>query len=609
MFARGLYRYGALVAAGALLSSAWAVLPSDDVENVLGTMDWTNAAGWSTGNIPGVGQRAIINNGTLTIAGTNALGYLSVSGSGALTGSGTLVLQGTGDTSLWTGGVGLTGLTLEMASGAQLAISGASSSNRNLDGASLTGPGTVNWTGGLIRTGNDALIAVGTFIDATHAGTLNTALGGPLSTLRVESESSFVRDGTGTSTLNVLFENFGQVDLVTGNLRLQGGSVFHARSGVNIGSNTELRLGAGGTDVVHLDGFTGYGTLVVDGAIATFHGTAAVVVVLANGSIGGTWAVADSLEITGGHFQTGLTEVTAGNLLSFKSVSQLDFSEHVFRTLPDGIMRWHSGDLRTGQGGGFDNQGQFTILHAGDRSLLNFHGGTAALTNTGTLHKHTGTGTTTINVPVTTSGEVIVESGELRFQQAVTFPAGPFALAGGTLRFDQTLSPGTDTLITGQGTLIGTVHTAGAIEPADHLSLDGNLTLLVTSRLIFALNAGDGLSSTQLTVTGTLTLGGELRYDFVNPERPAFSEMVVLASATSLAGDFANVAPGGRLFLPDGQGSFEVHYGVGSAFGARQVVLTHFDFTPIPEPTTAVLLLLGLGWLILRRPGRTSRGI
>ena len=191
-------------------------------------MNWSNPAGWSSRSVPGSNQRVVISSGTVTVTGTNEVGYLTLGGTGSLTGNGTLVLTGTTSTSEWSGGLGMSNLTLQIATGAQLNISGTDTSHRTIDGATLSGSGTVKWTGGLIRAGNASLINVGTFLDATTDGTINVDMGGPPGTLRVAAGHTFLRQGTGTSTINIYFENFGLVSFLSGNVLLQGGSFFSA---------------------------------------------------------------------------------------------------------------------------------------------------------------------------------------------------------------------------------------------------------------------------------------------------------------------------------------------------------------------------------------------
>jgi hypothetical protein len=134
-----------LLALGVLLSGTWAI--ADEVENIESSMNWSNPAGWSSRSVPGSNQRVVISSGTVTVTGTNEVGYLTLGGTGSLTGNGTLVLTGTTSTSEWSGGLGMSNLTLQIATGAQLNISGTDTSHRTIDGATLSGSGTVKWTG------------------------------------------------------------------------------------------------------------------------------------------------------------------------------------------------------------------------------------------------------------------------------------------------------------------------------------------------------------------------------------------------------------------------------------------------------------------------------
>ena len=79
-----------------------------------------------------------------------------------------------------------------------------------------------------------------------------------------------------------------------------------------------------------------------------------------------------------------------------------------------------------------------------------------------------------------------------------------------------------------------------------------------------------------ISVTGDASIDGELRLELVNGFLPdALDEFSVLG-ASSLSGLFDNVASGQRLETVDGDGSFVVNYGLGSAYDASQIVLSDF---------------------------------
>jgi hypothetical protein len=91
-----------------------------------------------------------------------------------------------------------------------------------------------------------------------------------------------------------------------------------------------------------------------------------------------------------------------------------------------------------------------------------------------------------------------------------------------------------------------------------------------------------------VNVLGAVTLGGQLQLSLIDGFVPGpESIFTVLGASGNMTGEFSNIASGQRLFTTDGFGSFLVHYGIGSAFNPRQVVLSNFQ--SIPEPTTLVL--------------------
>lgn len=107
-----------------------------------------------------------------------------------------------------------------------------------------------------------------------------------------------------------------------------------------------------------------------------------------------------------------------------------------------------------------------------------------------------------------------------------------------------------------------------------------------------------GIDYDVLAVNGILTLGGLLDVDFINSFENSvqISDIFTIATATSpILGGFSNVASGGWLSTNTGH-AFEVWYGAGSPCGANNLVLTG-----APEPSRALLLLLGLSGMVKRR--------
>ena len=137
------------------------------------------------------------------------------------------------------------------------------------------------------------------------------------------------------------------------------------------------------------------------------------------------------------------------------------------------------------------------------------------------------------------------------------------------------------------------------------LSLQGGTTVSGSSELVFELSGPlAGTDYGLLQVSTALALNGQLFVELA----PGFATGVgamntfTLVMAPTLTGAFTNVANGTRLMSLDGNGSFVVNYGVGSMFSPNAVVLS--DFTPIPEPSTWILMLCGGAagaWRLRRR--------
>lgn len=127
----------------------------------------------------------------------------------------------------------------------------------------------------------------------------------------------------------------------------------------------------------------------------------------------------------------------------------------------------------------------------------------------------------------------------------------------------------------------GTVHVDGTAV----LATNGNLTLTGdTAALQFDMNAlPPGTSYDFIAVNGIATLDGMLRLVVTNGLATTLngSETFTLLTANApISGAFDNVANGAGVAAANGVGSFQVHYGPGSAFGAANLVLS--NYVPVP---------------------------
>jgi hypothetical protein len=173
---------------------------------------------------------------------------------------------------------------------------------------------------------------------------------------------------------------------------------------------------------------------------------------------------------------------------------------------------------------------------------------------------------------------------------------------GAALTFDAPLALDAGSL-TGNGTVNGNVTSSGLISPGfpftGQLDINGNLNLLATSSLLFELGGAlQGINYDYLAVGGNGVLGGTLLLSFQNGHQfsllPTDTFTVLTAAGVSgLTGAFANIANGQRMLTADGFGTFQINYGVGSAFAPNSLVLSDY-IVVIPEPSTYALLGLGL---------------
>ncbi|MGE9295892.1 MAG: PEP-CTERM sorting domain-containing protein, partial [Puniceicoccales bacterium] len=248
--------------------------------------------------------------------------------------------------------------------------------------------------------------------------------------------------------------------------------------------------------------------------------------------------------------------------------------------------------------------------------------GNMQLFNTGSI---TATGVNPLVVD--TIDSVFVNEGELRAQGAggldlresvtndgglVEVAAGSQALIDGTLtqeNFGFTLIEGlmsatggitnNSGVIGGSGELIGNLRNHGILEPGDQepaeFTITGNLLLSANSAMFMEVGGlAVGIDSDFIDVTGSASLGGDIVFGIINGFQPEFTDSVTLLSSNLLSSSF-NQLNGEQIFSSDGLWMATINYGSGSIFDQNQVVLS--EFTPVPEPSTYLLMALGAGMI------------
>ena len=114
-----------------------------------GSASWNTGVNWTGSVLPGLIDTAQITTGNASVDSNVSIAALLLSG-GGISGLANLTLTGAGST--WSGGTMNSAGTTTIASGGTLAISTAADHDFNF--RALVNQGTVNWTGGLLRSGH-----------------------------------------------------------------------------------------------------------------------------------------------------------------------------------------------------------------------------------------------------------------------------------------------------------------------------------------------------------------------------------------------------------------------------------------------------------------------
>jgi T5SS/PEP-CTERM-associated repeat protein len=495
--------------------------------------------------------------------------------------------------------------TLNISAGGQVENSGDA-----IVGDSLDNAGIVNIDGANSLWQNTGFVEFG---ENGH-GALNITGGG-----RAEIGNVFIGRGatvgliagTGTVTVSGVTSQ-----LLAGNLHVgligegtlnitSGGAVINAGTELLIGRDTrgEVNIASGGrleTVSSIVGGFVGPGIVSVTGA-------------------GSQWLNSGSLIVS--QFSQAAMSITDGGLVQngVGTVGSAQFAgSNAGAVVVDGLhSRWiNQGALNVGSG----HDGTLTVTNRGSVSSVGGSIGTTTNTGagargigvvtvdgpgsewlltqslfigesgTGTLHITDGGLVDGLNATVAanagSAGAVSVDGpGSLWFNTFEVFvgTAGSGTVSvtnGGTIRAS-TIRVDPFGILRGNGTIVGNVLNFGIVAPGASIGtmqVNGDFSQRPTGVLEIEIG---GTSSSQVDVlnVGAATLDGELRLKLIAGTIPPVN---VALTATSLVGQFDNVANGQRLTTVDGLGSFVVNYGAGSPFSPTQIVLSSFLALGVP---------------------------
>ncbi len=527
-----------------------------------------------------------------SVAHTLTLNDLLTWSGGTLKGSGTLNA---------TGGANLSGGTKFLADSRVVNLGGTSTwSAGNFD--FQTAPSLVNTMGGELTTNFDGSMnrnqfsGGGTF---TNAGTFTKS------------------GGTGTTNIGIAFNNSGTVNVNSGVLSLNSNGIHSGTLAVGAGGILSL---AGGTHNLNAGtSFSGAGTIQLTGSTVTVNAAVASAASTAFSMSGGTISGAGTLTVNGpltwsGGTMNGVGTLNATGGANLSGGTKFLGDNRVVNL--GGISTWSAGnfDFQTAPSLVNTMGGELTTNFDGSMNRNQFSGG-GSFTNAGTFTKSGGTGTTNIGVSFSNTGTVNVNTGTLATNNGASpyNQSGPDSftiLESGTVLATSSLNLNGGTL-KGTGTVHGSVIAGGGVNTIDPgfspgvLTVNGNVTLSSTSTLAMEIGGlGQGTDYDLLDVNGTLTLAGMLDLDLINgfEELVQFNDVFTLATANSpILGAFSNVASGSRIWTNTDVG-FDVWYGAGSIFDPNSLVITG-----APEPSRAVLLMVGVAGLVMRRRRGTTR--
>lgn len=554
--------------------------------------------------------------GTITVAyatvnSTGAVAGVAVSNDTALTLSNDGRLGGTGDWTIngpmrWNGGW-IQGSGLFRIGGT---VTVASSQTKYLQGRRCENAGTVLWQGGDLWIGAGAVVSNlsgATFDWQSSANIIPYNLPAGL----FWNNGTFRLSGSSTLWFACAFTHAGDA------FQVQSGALTFALDGslsspVQVMPGATLTFANGGTwNLADSVTFSGGGTCLVESATLVSSGLLSGVTVatgttfvLGGGTLSGAgpWTVNGAMSWLGGNINdAGLFQIN-GPLLLAQGAKYTH--SRILRTA--GVTIWTGGDLYVVNGGLLENLagGEFNIQT--DATLYGYGTPNSSIINRGTWRKSAGSGTFQMHSGLfTNAGTFQVSSGTV--QMVIGFPnSGMVRLDGGILDCDAgyTQSGGATLLnggvldcgtplqiaggrLGGNGTVQGSVVLGDAtlapgLSPGA-LTVVGNLTLSngSTTRLeVGGYAPGAGHDRLTLQAGGILTLAGQLDLTLANGFEWVASGgsnfTMAATSGTTIQGAYANAASGATLETADGQGRFQVHYGIANPAGWDQLTLAAF---------------------------------
>jgi len=392
--------------------------------------------------------------------------------------------------------------------------------------------------------------------------------------------------GTGTSTVQALFNNTGKVmasaalldftgggtcsGSCTGSWTVASGATLQFDSGTFSLSGTIAGAGAVdfGSGAETLTGaYTLTGTTTFNGGVVAFNQSSAVTlagpVSLTGGFVYGTATLDFNAAVTWTYASLCTTYSSASSsCIAPQTQAVTNASGGI--TLGAGNATLDGRTLNNEQTVTMTNRGNFmnlldsAIVNNNTGATWNFtadaniDGSSGTFNNSGTFEKTGGTGTSTIQAGFVNSGSVEANSGTLSFAASFSQNSGSTSLGGGALSLSSSATYTGGTL-SGAGAISGSVVNASATVAPGTSTVVGTLTFASSSSNYtqgasgtYSVKIG-GTGSTQydqLAVGGLATLGGTLKIKTINGFSPPKGSTYNIIRSGSLQGQFSTVPKG-----------------------------------------------------------------
>ena len=204
------------------------------------------------------------------------------------------------------------------------------------------------------------------------------------------------------------------------------------------------------------------------------------------------------------------------------------------------VVKFNGGTLNSGSAI-VSNGTPFVVGNGSAAAVLNLNGGTYTFASG--LIATTALSQINFTAGMLNSGGSILNNGAL-FQVGNGVNSATLNLLGGTHSFVNGLLINTNAILTGTGSITGSITDAGLIAPGNGpgvITDTGNLTMLDNSRLIMELASANSALYDQLDLTGTLTFGGTLNVSLLNGYTPQWDDTFNLFGFGSANGVFSQI--------------------------------------------------------------------